>query len=358
MDGAGNLYGTTVTGQHSIGTVFQLDLAGKYYVLHAFSGGADGEEPYAGLIQDHAGNLYGTATFGGDPSCDTSGLGCGTIFKVNPQTRKLTVLHSFAGHSQGNRPAGGLARDAAGNLYGVTTYGGDPSCRPRNDACGVIYKLSKDGTFTVLHAFKGTDGDTPNGNLAVDRAGNLYGTTTEGGSHGAGTVYKVNAHGKETVLYNFLGGADGAFPFAGLIRDAAGNLYGTTYEGGGSSNCFNGCGTVFKLDASLNESVLYPFQGGSDGAWPQGNLMLDGEGNLYGTTTAGGSGPCQEYGPGCGTVFKVDATGTETILYTFMGGTDSSAPFGSVIADGAGNLYGTASGDSSGYYGVVFRIAP
>jgi uncharacterized repeat protein (TIGR03803 family) len=234
------------------------------------------------------------------------------------QAQTYTVLHRFTG-ADGARPAATLIADPAGSLFG-TTYAGGVS------GYGTVFKLDKTG-LTVLHSFTGgADGGTLLGSLVRDSAGNLYGTTESGGAGGLGTVFKLDATGTETVLHSFAGGSDGANPHAGLIRDAAGNLYGTTKFGGPS-----GDGVVFKVDKS-GERVLHSFTG-TDGAKPAAALIQDSAGNLYGTTSFGGAA-------GAGTVFKLDTTGTETVLYSFSGGADGSNPFG-LIQDSSGNLYGT-----------------
>ena len=193
-----------------------------------------------------------------------------------------------------------------------------------------------------------------------DGAGNLYGATAAGGDLNLGTVFKLDKTGKETVLHTFTGGADGAQPAAGVIRDKAGNLYGTTAFGGTCPH-FDGCGTVFKLDKTGKETVLYTFMDGGDGGFPEAGLVRDAAGNLYGTTSFGGIFTCSY---GCGTVFKVDTAGKETALYTFTSGADGAQPYAGVILGAAGHLYGTTeyggdiSGACSAGCGVVFMIAP
>jgi uncharacterized repeat protein (TIGR03803 family) len=200
-------------------------------------------------------------------------------------------------------------------------------------------------TFTNVYTFAGPDGSTPTAGLFRDSAGNLYGTTFYGGTFGFGTVFKLDPSNHETVLYNFAGGSDGANPYGGLIRDSAGNFYGTT-SAGGSPVCQ--CGTVFKLSSSNKKTVLYRFRGGTDGAIPWSGLIRDSQGNLYGTTSSGGT---NNYG----TVFKLSSSGKESVLHRFQAGSDGSAPLAGVIRDSAGNLYGTASGASGGS-GVLFKI--
>jgi uncharacterized repeat protein (TIGR03803 family) len=360
MDAAGNLYGATQNGgdltcdidQSGCGTVFKVDTTRTETVLHSFTGGADGIEPKAGLVQDAAGNLYGTTFNGG-------AHGYGTVFKLDP-TGTETVLYSFTGGVDGASPLAGLVMDAAGDLYGTTQLGGDLTCpRLGGPGCGTLFKVDTTGAETVLHSFTGgADGLEPTAELVQDAAGNLYGTTSNGGAHSYGTVFKLNPTGTETVLYSFTGGADGASPLAGLVMDAAGNLYGTTQLGGAFS-----AGTVFEVSASGAEIVLYSFTGGSDGSLPEGGLLIDAANNLYGTTDHGGDLTCGQ-GLGCGTVFKLDKTGKQTVLYTFSGGTDGAYPQAGLVMDAAGNLYGTASGGgdltcNQGLgCGTVFKLTP
>ena len=197
-------------------------------VLYSFGTGIDGQNPYAGLIQDASGNLYGTTLYGG-----TNNLG--TVFKVTPAGVE-TVLYSFGTGTDGQYPRAGLIQDASGNLYGTTMQGGTKNK-------GTVFKVTPAGVETVLYSFgTGTDGQTPFAGLIQDASGNLYGTTFEGGTNGLGTVFKVTPVGVETVLYSFGAGIDGQTPYARLIQDASGNLYGTTFQGG-----TNGLGTVFKI---------------------------------------------------------------------------------------------------------------
>lgn len=232
-----------------------------------------------------------------------------------PQT--FTVLHSFT-VADGAMPNAGLALDANGNLYGTTQFGGKgcPIFIGRGEyyfGCGVFFKLDAAGTETMLYKFSGTHGKYPLADVFVDAAGNAYSTTDLGGAYGKGTVFKVDASGNETVLHSFTLRPDGNQPFDGLVRDANGNFYGTTAGGGAS-----GHGTVFKLDATGRETVLYSFAGGPSGREPFGGVVRDSNGNLYGTALGGAVLS--------GIVFKVDATGKETVLYTFTGGTDGSDP--------------------------------
>ncbi len=212
-------------------------------------------------------------------------------------------------------------------------------------------------TLTVLHTFNSTDGQFPNGGLVHGSDGNLYGTTSSGGVHGFGTVFKITPSGKFTSIYSFSGGTgDGAYPMSSVIRDSAGNIYGTTQNGGPADNLG---GIVFKVSSSGHESILHVFTGGSDGGNPEGDLIRDSSGNLYGTTLGGGDTNCVAVAlSGCGVVFKLDPTGNETVLHTFEGGSDGASPWGGLVMDSAGNLYGTTA--SAGNYGdgQIFKITP
>jgi uncharacterized repeat protein (TIGR03803 family) len=326
--------------------------AQKFKVLHTFHG-PDGAGPIGQLVRDQAGNLYGTAAGGGKGTC-YSGYTCGTAFKLD-KTGKQVWLHSF-NLRNGMEPFAGLLRDAAGNLYGTTVLGGDTACYKLG--CGTVFKLDQNGKEKLLYKFTGTpDAWFPVAPLIQDAAGNFYGTTQNGGtSGGLGTVFKVDKTDKETVFYSFAGGTDGSDPSGGLIRDSAGNLYGTTFDGGGSGACSFGCGTVFRLDSNGTETILYRFQGGDDGDGPIGRLLLDASGSLYGTTAYGGDPFCYG-GTGCGTVFKLDTGGHESVLYRFSGGTDGQFPHAGLVRDQAGNLYGTTIvGGGGADAGVVFKL--
>ena len=255
---------------------------------------ADGNTPYASVIR-HAGNLYGTTVGGGVSNS-------GVVFKLDPAGNE-TVLYTFCpnGNCVDGISPNAVIRDKEGNLYGTTTFGGGANS-------GVVFKLDPTGAETVLYSFAGgADGANPFGSLIRDEAGNLYGTTTAGGPSGQGTVFKVDPSGSETVLYSFTGGTDGGFPEAGLVRDEKGNFYGATFFGGlASPPCYSFCGVVFKVDTTGVETVLYSFTGGADGLNPAADLMLGKSGNLYGTTAYGGdSDQSCATGIGCGVVFKL-----------------------------------------------------
>ena len=332
------------------------DRAGTYNILHLFTWA---KGPIGNLIFDTAGNLYGTTGGGGSAKCDH---GCGTVWTLarNPKgTWTVSILHAFDG-ADGALPYAGVIFDAAGNLYGTTLYGGAFSTRTCPDGCGVVFKLAPnpDGTWTesVLHSFTGgADGEEPSAGVIFDTAGNLYGTTGGGGAHSYGVVFKLapssDGTWTESVLYSFTGGADGGQPQAGVIFDAAGNLYGTTFYDG----AYGYYGVVFKLtpspDGTWTESVLHSFTGGADGCFPLAGLIFDAAGNLYGTTYQGGA-------DGYGVVFKLKPSSSgwsETVLHTFIGfGRD---PAGGVIFDPGGNLYGTAGNGNHAFdFGLVFEI--
>ena len=355
LDGDGNLYGTTVTGGTSqCGTIFKLTAQASSpwpeTVLHNFSCYTDGKNPHGGVSFDRSGNLDGTTVAGGSGgSCSSDG--CGVLFQLTPQAEN--VLHNFTAGRDGFGPGGGVVFDPSGNVYGMTPDGGSYSE-------GTIYEVWRAGRQwheKVIHAFTGgTDGGVGSlGLLLRDTAGNLYGVAEIGGAHGAGTVFKLRATSRRrwklTTLYAFKGQPDSGSPYGGLVADAAGDLYGTTYYGGAG-----GLGSVFELSHSAHgryrERVLYSFKGGSDGSSPTATLVLE-SGELYGTTSAGG-GSC-----GCGALFKVDArSGGETVLHAFGNGTDGAYPYYGLTLDASGNFYGaTVAGGSFGQ-GTVYEFAP
>jgi uncharacterized repeat protein (TIGR03803 family) len=511
-DAAGDLYGTTAGGgTYGLGTVFMLvpdpDSTWKESVLYSFMGGSDGAYPLANLVFDHAGNLYGTTSVGGNTACDynscgvvfrlsraeggwketvlhrfaggpndgeypvaglvidisgnlygTTESGTGTVFELSPSHDGVwheKILQNFTGGSDGDNPISGLTLDSAGNLYGTTWLGGDVNCDGGNKdgSCGTVFKLTKnengDWTETILHAFTFADGHYPVGNLLLDSAGNLYGTTSEGPQFsepcgGCGTVFRLapNSDGSWTMttIYSFKGGTDGNQPRSGLTLGPEGTLYGTTYLGGGTggtascnscgtvfeltphsggtwietvihrfgiqqgngiepvagllldrqgnlygtaeyggklgglcSGTYSGCGTVFKLThVSGNRwdtGLVYAFPPSSHGIWSKAGLTLGGSGNLYGTASAGGTEVCENDASGCGTVFQLQRQlggWKEVVLHNFNGAGDGGGPAASLIADGAGNLYGTTSyggtascvGPFSYCGGTVFELSP
>lgn len=331
FDEAGNLYGTARGGGianpdcafvSGCGVAFRIDRHGEESILYSFKGGADGFGVASGLTRDEAGNFYGTTVAGGDanPLCTGDGPPgtCGTVYKIDRHGNH-TVLHTFTGGADGYAPYGSLVRDWQGDLYGVTSNGGNTSSSFCNATvstlagalgCGTVFKIDRAGRFSVVHTFKGKDGGPfPDGWLAVDFAGNIYGITGNGGSAlsssnlGNGTIFKVDPRGEESVLYSFAGGAKGLTSFGSVIRDDRGNLYGATYFGGDTADAacsaVGGCGVVFKLDPWGHYTVLHAFAG-SDGANPQASLYMDWHGDIYGTTSAGGDPTCN-----CGVVFRI-----------------------------------------------------
>lgn len=328
----GAFYGTTHNGGVlDAGAVFAVTSNGQERVLHSFAGfPTDGTYPFSGLVRDAQGNLYGTTANGGSTNY-------GTVFKI-ARSGVETVLHVFAGGTDGAYPFGGLVLDGNGNLYGTTSQGG-----ARHN--GIVFEISSTGAETVLHTFKGPDGSFPLAGLLRDAQGNLYGTTLYGGANGQGTVFSLSPTGRERVLFSFTGGADGSNPYAGVIRDQQGNLYGTTFNGGTS-----GLGTVYELSSS-GMQVLHGFAGGTDGANSCTGLVRDTQGNLFGTTFNGGIS-------GFGTVFEVTSTGSETVLYPFTGLADGGNPQSTLLRDAQGNLYGTTVNGGAAGYGAVFKVAP
>ena len=379
--------------------------AQSFQVIYTFTGGPDGAQPYAGLTMDRGGNLYGTTSAGNEGSNwgnvyqmrhrgagwtfaqlhlfdgtlssrvaigpdgslygaspnNIAGYAYGYIFNLRHPVSAIcssiqcpwnvSVIYGFSGGADGASPRyGDLTFDQVGNFYGTTSVGGSGN--------GVVYEMMPSGggwSEQPLYAFAGSpDGANPFGGLVFDKAGNLYGMTTQGGSTGNGTVFELSPSGggwAEKVLYNFQGGSDGSFPTAGLIFDQSGNLYGTTSNGG-----TGGGGTVFELTpsgGSWTYNLLYSFTGGTK-CGPWGTLTLDGAGNLYGTTVCDGAN-------NDGNVFELTQSGgswTYGSLYDFTGGTDGRRPYGNVTFDTAGNIYGTASRGGTHDAGVVWEITP
>ena len=370
LDEEGNLYGTTeygVAAPEGVGTIFEIDSSGNETVLHAFIGpDGDGARPYGPIVR-MGGSLYGTTMEGSTNRTCTIHGGCGTIFRL---TRgKLTILHSFTS-SEGGGPAG-VTKDSSGNLFGATTYGGigTPTAACGSQGCGTIFEYSQ-GHESVLYSFLGQpDGNIPNGELLVDGAGNIYGTTESGGTFNHGTVFELSPGSggtwTETALYSFRGESDGTEPLGGVILDAKGNLYGTTQLGGLRIDCNgtrrkNGCGVVYKLarntDGTWSERVLHRFEGSAanDGYLPMGSLVRDQHGNLYGTTIWAGT-------QGYGGIFEIDLNGDEKLLHILSGDkTEGMWPNARLTMDAAGNIYGTATygGADSVFGGTVFKITP
>ena len=334
-------------------------------ILYSFgSSSGDGINPWGGLAMDSAGNLYGTTNVGGDLNCHSIdfGAGCGTVFKVDTLGNE-TILHTFHGGRDGANPVNSLTIGKSGNLYGITLYGGY-----KGGQGGTVFKITPSGKYSILHAFTGApDGQNPWGSLTLDGAGNIYGTTSLGGNSvstpckprrgtpGCGIVYKLSPKGVETILYNFNGGSDGSFPKGNLILDSAGNLYGAATEGGPDSY-----GYLFQLSPSGVLTNLHSFCSQincADGTLPS-FLTADSLGNLYGIAGADGHSIGGFGFPGA--IFEYSAAGVETTVYIFCQGftcPNGSEPYGSLLLEG-GNIYGTTYLGGTGGVGSVFELTP
>lgn len=337
-DFQGNIYGASQGGGLGWGTVFEIAAGGQERVLYNFQDGADGMLPFLSFVE--SGSIVGTTYQGGVNKF-------GTVFKLDSQG-KLTNLFSCCIQTGIGAFPGGAIQDIDGNLYVVAFAGGDFSCSLTG--CGTIFKLNGPNTVTLVHTFGEVagDGNFPNASLVRDAAGNLYGTTIYGGAYGWGTIFKIGPGGSETVLYSFQGGADGANPSNGVYRDSQGNLYGATASGGSGN-----VGTVFKVTSSGEHLVLYNFNG-SDGAQPIGGVALDGNGNIYGATYLGG---CHNKG----TIFKLNSfklnsDGELTVLHEFSGTSDGEYPESVLPMNGA--LYGVTNQGGTYNLGVVFKLIP
>jgi uncharacterized repeat protein (TIGR03803 family) len=358
IDGAGNLYGTTVLGgAFGGGTVFQLSPTNKgwvHTVLYSFTGGADGGEPYKGVTLDGQGNLYGTAVTGGSGSCEG---GCGVAYKLTNSggTWTQTVIHAFTGGNDGSGPGARLTIDQRGNLYGMAPTAGAYGF-------GTIYQIHQDGTgnwlLKVIHSFTGgADGATGSAGQMLIRGGHLYGAATAGGIYGNGAAFELTpiASGGWTfkTIYSFKGQPDAGFPYGGLLFDASGNLYGTTYYDGAYD-----FGAVYELfpqpTGEWKERVLYSFKGGSDGQNSIGNLAFDAVGNLYGTTSEGGLGS--------GVIFQLtpvtSARWSETVTHRFQGPPDGAFAYNGMVADGSGNFYGATVHGGADDEGAIYQFTP
>jgi uncharacterized repeat protein (TIGR03803 family) len=321
-----------------------------------------------------ASGLLSTVTIGTSMITATlGGITSGATLTVTSGPAIESILYQFGTTaSDGVQPSGSLLQAIDGDFYGTTGAGGVNSCLSQPNFCGTVFKVTPTGVETVLHSFSAStpDGWDPTG-LVQASDGNFYGTTGRGGTHGAGTVFKITPGGVETILYSFgASPSDGATPVAALIQASDGNFYGTTAAGGANS-CLgvpNFCGTIFKITPAGVETVLYSFgASASDGVEPQGSLIQARDGNFYGTTSYGGANSCGQYSNSCGTVFKVTPAGVETILYSFGASrSDGYAPLGALIEASDGSLYGTTA--SGGNYscpvsnlngcGTVFKITP
>jgi uncharacterized repeat protein (TIGR03803 family) len=328
----GSLYGTTFDGGTGdcvggCGTVFKITSGGTLTALYSFTGGTDGANPYAGLIQSNDGNFYGTTVQAGSS-------GVGTIFRITV-AGTLTTLYSFSGGTDGSNPYAGLIQATDGNFYGTTFNGG-------NGHFGTVFKITAGGALATLHSFTNTDGANPYAGLVQATDGSLYGTTPFG-AHGWGTVFRITSNGALATLYSFTNGTDGANPFAGLIQATDGSFYGTTFAGGPSN-----AGTVFSITTGGRLSTLHSFDG-IDGAAPYAVLVQAVDGNFYGTAWENG-----EYSSG--TVFKITPSGALTTLHSFDG-TDGSYPLAGMVRANDGSLYGTTYSGGANGFGTIFRLS-
>jgi uncharacterized repeat protein (TIGR03803 family) len=349
----GNYYGTTLYGGTGGGTLFKVTPGGTESIVYAFSGSQDAQLP-SRPIQGPDGNFYGTAYWGGGSN------GYGIIYTVTPSGQE-TILQSFTNTNGGPaNPGAGLTLGADGNFYGTTTGGG-------TSGLGTFFKMTPSGALTVLYSFDGGAGASPAAELLLLEDGDFLGTARSGGESDNGTVFRISPVGKVALLHSFAGGADGAYPAAPLMRGRDGAFYGTT-QAGGTGSCTSpitpsGCGTVFRLTAAGEESVIYTFVGyPTDGSSPQGGLVQAKDGVLYGTTDAGGYSDAGNCSSGCGTVFSMTTTGTEQIIYS-CGEPPQPwyyqcwVPSYTLLLSADGTLTGTSQNGGGGW-GNVFQMAP
>jgi uncharacterized repeat protein (TIGR03803 family) len=336
-DAAGNMYGVTVNGGvNNQGAVVMVTPTGTESVVYSFkSGTSDGHRPVGGLVRDKkTGNLYGTTIFGGTTNN-------GTVFVVNPANGTETVLYNFLGGADGANPYSGVVRTGT-TIFGTTFNGGQ-------FGYGTIFSLTVKGKLTAIHtfdaAFPTLDGAHPYGGLIV-RQGLMYGTTTMGGVGNLGTVFSITKTGGYATLYTFKGGSnDGQSPYAGVLFDAAGNMYGTTIDGGISN-----AGVVYKISGGI-ESVLHDFgRHTGDGTNPYSSLVKV-KTSFYGTTLQGGSA-------NGGTIYKITPAGAETVVHSFTGGADGFNPYGSLLLAPDKALYSTTEIGGSSNLGTVFKLIP
>jgi uncharacterized repeat protein (TIGR03803 family) len=379
----GSFYGTSTGPQNGFGTVFEMTANGSLTLLYAFTGGNDGAYPQAGLVEGSDGNFYGTTSAGGTNnegavfSVSSAGgfrpvmsfvggfdgeepqaplaqgdngnfygttyqggsAGNGVIFEMTA-AGGLTSLYAFTNGADGANPAGGLAQGSDGNFYGSTVNGGA-------NHVGVLFRLSPQGALTVLHALTNrVEGAHPQGGLLAGSDGNFYGTTYQGGASSEGAIFQMTPAGAVTPMYAFTNGADGGYPKGGLVEGLDGNFYGTTTLGG-----TNNQGTIFKVTPQGVLTPLYSFTNGADGATPECALALGADGSFYGTATNGGS-------QGVGVVYKVTAAGVLTPLYSFTNGVDGAMPVAGLVEGADGNFYGAASSGGTYFMGTLYEISP
>ena len=327
----GNLYGTTHEGgTNGYGAVFRITASGALTPLYSFTGGNDGANPDAGLIQASDGNLYGTTEYGGTNDD-------GVVFRITTNGA-LMPLYAFTGVHDGANPRGALVQASDGNLYGTTENGG-------TNFEGTVFRIPTTGALTPLYSFTdGHDGGFPEAALVQAIDGNLYGTTYGGGTNGYGVVFRITTNGALTSLYSFTNGHDGAYPVAALVQASDGNLYGTTEEGGTNND-----GAIFQIKTNGVLTPLYSFTDGHDGAFPEAALVQASDGNLYGTTYEGGTN-------GYGDIFRVTTNGVLTPFYSFATGRGGIDPLAGLALAAGGNLFGTAPGGGTNSEGTVFEL--
>jgi uncharacterized repeat protein (TIGR03803 family) len=338
----GNFYGMTSSGgAYNSGAVFKISPNGALTRLYSFTGGKDGANPRDALVQGSDGNFYGTTEYGGANNA-------GTVFKISA-TGVLTILYSFTGGSDGANPTAGLIQASDGSLYGTASGG---------DYYGTIFRITTNGAFTLIYSFTGADdGAYPEAALIQASDGYLYGIASAGGSSGLGTVFRVSVNGDFNSLFSF-DDTDGSAPVAALLQAADGYLYGTTSSGSGRSSA----GTVFRISTSGAFNSLHLFTGGNDGGEPNASLIQASDGRLYGTTANGGKfqtvgSPFNPTVISFGTVFQISTNGAFTSLYSFTGGADGANPQAELVQGSDGNLYGTTEAGGTDNQGTVFQIS-
>jgi len=328
-----NFYGTTYgsgSGPSVYGTVFRISPGGSLTNVWSFTGGNDGANPQAGLVQGSDSNFYGTTAWGG-------ANGYGTVFRISP-SGSLTNLWSFTGGTDGDSPQAGLVQGSDGNFYGTASYGGV-------SGNGTVFRISPSGSLTSLWSFTGgNDGANPQAGLVQGSDGNFYGTTYGSSPSANGTVFRISPSGILTTLWSFTGGSNGAYPWATLVQGSDSNFYGTASYGGAY-----GAGTVFRISPSGSLTSLWSFTGGNDGATPQAGLVQGSDGNFYGTASYGGA-------YGAGTVFRISPSGSLTNLWSFTGCGDGANPYAGLLQSSDGNFYGTTTGGGTNGYGTVFVL--
>ena len=333
LSATGKLYGTTVFGGNAnSGTLLSVDVAGNETILHSFNPTVDGQSPFASVLVANDGALYGTTSAGGT-------YGSGTIYKYDAAGNFSTLYHFGTQVNDGVGPLSTLIEDASGNLYGTTQIGGASNA-------GTVFKLEPSLTETILHNFNISDGLIPRSGLTRDSAGNLYGTTDFGGPSFCGVVFKMTSAGAETMLHNLNCGSDGSDMWASPLRDQAGNLYISAAQGG-----LYGSGVVAKISPTGTETILHNFSGtNGDGSLPFGNVVRDAAGNLYGTASGGGA-------QNMGILYEIDTNGNEIVLHTFIGENGDGANPGNVTIDAGGDIFGVTAGGGSNQLGTVFEYA-